>query len=291
MREVVKETGYIESYDGTKIYFESRGEGPTIVMAYGIGCLMNHWRHQAKYFSQNYRTVLFDYRGHHMSERPALLENLNVHAIAKDLKALCDHLKIEKASFWGHSFGAQVLLRTYDNNPELFENLVFINGFATNPLKGMYGLDLDPIFRNVKKGYETLPETISTLWKLSVDNPITNRLMGLAGGFNLSLTSFKDIQVYTKGVASIDFDVFTYIFESMINYNATAVLEEVKVPTLIIGGAKDSVTPLSFQREFHQKIKGSKLQIIPYGSHCSQLDMPDLVNLRIEKFLSEIAYR
>ena len=69
------------------------------------------------------------------------------------------------------------------------------------------------------------------------------------------------------------------------------VIKEVKVPTLIIGGAKDSVTPLSFQREFHQKIKGSKLQIIPYGSHCSQLDMPDLVNLRIEKFLSEIAYR
>lgn len=290
MNEIVKETGFVESFDGTKIYYESRGRGRPLVMAYGIGCLMNHWRHQSKYFSQRYRVITLDYRGHHQSGRPELMENLSVDAIAKDIQAVCQHLNLEKASFWGHSYGCQVLLRTYDSFPELFANLVLINGFATNPMRGMFGLDLDPLIRNLKKAYESLPETIGTLWRLGVDNPLSSRLMGFAGGFNLQLTSFKDIQVYSKGVASIDFDVFAELFENMMNYNASSVLNDVQIPCLIIGGSKDAVTPLSFQKEMHQKIKGSKLQVIPYGSHCSQLDMPDLVNLRIEKFLSEISY-
>ena len=291
MNEVTHKTGYVESFDGTPIYYEVRGEGRPVFLAYGIGCLINHWRHQIKYFSQKYQTIVIDYRGHHKSGRPIKKDNLSLDAIAKDIVAVCDHLNIDKASFWGHSFGAQVLLRAFDMKPELFENMVFINGFATNPMKGMFGLDIDPIFRNIKKGFETLPETISTLWKLGVDNPVTSRVMGFTGGFNLSLTSFKDIQVYTKGVASIDFDVFIEIFESMVNYNGGSVLSEVNVPSLIIGGSKDNVTPLEFQKKMHQSIKGSKLQVIPYGSHCSQLDMPDLVNLRIEKFLTEINYK
>ncbi|MFK8137362.1 MAG: alpha/beta fold hydrolase [Bdellovibrionales bacterium] len=290
MNEVTKETGYVTSFDGTKIYYEMRGEGKPIFLAYGIGCLINHWRHQIKYFSQNYKVIVIDYRGHHLSESPADYEDLNVDAIAKDIKAVCDHLKVEKLSFWGHSFGSPAVLRAYDMYPEMFENLVLINGFATNPMKGMFGLDFDPIIRNIKQGYEKLPITISSLWRIGIDNPISQRLAGLTGGFNLSLTSFKDIQAYAKGVAAIDFEIFMKLFEAMMNYNGEAMLDTIKVPTLIVGGSKDSVTPLKFQKALHSKIKGSKLQVIPYGSHCSQLDMPDLVNLRIEKFLKENSF-
>ena len=290
MNEVQKRTGYVESFDGTPIYYEVRGEGRPVFLAYGIGCLINHWRHQIKYFSQKYQTIVIDYRGHHKSSTPENRAHLNIDAIAKDIIAVCEALEIETASFWGHSFGTQVLLRAYDLKPELFENLVFVNGFATNPMKGMFGIDIDPVFRNLKKSFETMPETISTLWRLGVDNPISTRLVGLTGGFNINLTSFKDIQVYAKGVAAIEFDVFIEVFESMVNFNGTAILTSVEKPCLIIGGSKDSVTPLEFQKVLHQSVKGSKLQIIPYGSHCSQLDMPDLVNLRIEKFLSEIKY-
>jgi len=38
----------------------------------------------------------------------------------------------------------------------------------------------------------------------------------------------------------------------------------------------------------HKKIKNSQLLLVPYGSHCTQLDMPDLVNLRISRFLREL---
>jgi pimeloyl-ACP methyl ester carboxylesterase len=74
----------------------------------------------------------------------------------------------------------------------------------------------------------------------------------------------------------------------MLDYDGSKILEKIDVPTLIIGGKNDSVTPVKTQRYMHKKIKGSQLQIVPYGSHCTQLDMPDLVNLRISRFLKDI---
>ncbi len=286
---VEKTAGYFESFDGTKIYYEDRGEGPPIIFAYGIACGTNHWRHQIRYFSQNYRCITFDYRGHNKSAVPKARENLSIDALARDVQKLCQILKIEKASFWGHSFGAQVLIRTFDMTPELFGSLVFINGFATNPIQGMFGIDtVGTAFKFFKQGYEQMPETISWVWRAAVTNPLTLRLTGLAGGFNLDLTSFKDIEIYTRGVASLEVDVFLQLFEQMVNYDGRPVLERINVPTLIIGGASDSVTSLRYQKTLHNMISGSELQIVPYGSHCTQLDMPDLVNLRIEKFMKSL---
>jgi pimeloyl-ACP methyl ester carboxylesterase len=68
------------------------------------------------------------------------------------------------------------------------------------------------------------------------------------------------------------------------------VLEKIRVPTLIISGSKDGVTPASHQYAMQKKIKGSELLRVPYGSHCTQLDLPEFVNLRVEKFLNQHLY-
>jgi len=289
MSLVPKSTGTFRSFDGTRIYYEVRGEGFPIVLNYGIGCLLNHWRHQIKYFSQNYRVIAYDYRAHHRSEIPEDRAHLTCDALAQDLKALLDHLEIQKASLWGHSFGAQMLVRHYDLFPNFAHSLVFINGFVDNPLKGMFGSDVtSSAFKMMKSGYKIMPETISYLWKQSVTNPIAAQLSGLAGGFNLQLTSLKDIEIYARGIASMDLDAFITLFESMMDYDGKPVLERIEAPTMIIGGKRDSVTPQKFQKEVHQAIKGSDFFMVPYGSHCTQLDMPELVNLKIERFLKNV---
>lgn len=286
MTMVKKTTGYFKSYDGTRLYYEARGEGPPIILAYGIGCLMNHWLPQIKYFSQNYTTIVFDYRGHHNSDLPMDREQLTISSLAKDVLALINHLNITKASVWGHSFGTQVLLSAYDMTPEVFDNLVFINGFASNPIKGMFGNDLaGQSFQLLKSGFDIAPETFSYLWKKMINNPITVHASALLGGFNLSLTQLKDVEIYVRGVAAMDLSAFLRLFESMMQYDGSSVFEKITCPTLIIGGKKDSVTPQKYQEEMHLKIKGSDFMMVPYGSHCSHLDMPDFVNLRVEKFL------
>ncbi len=289
--EISKTTGTFESFDGTKIYYEVRGTGRPIVLCYGLACLINHWTHQIKAFSKEYQTIVFDYRGHHNSDTPVKRENLTIDAICQDMKLLCDHLEIKRASFWGHSLGVQYLLRLIDMYPDLVSNMVFINGFASNPIKGMFGIEALPAaFSIFKDSYKMFPSTLSTVWRSAVTNPIAIPLSALAGGFNTSLTKLKDIEVYARGVSSMDLSVFIALFEQMMNYDATPVLDRIKVPVLIISGTKDGVTPVSHQEKMHQRIKGSQFLRVPYGSHCTQLDLPDFVNLRIEKFLDEVGY-
>lgn len=292
MSDIVKHTGTFKSFDGTPIYYEVRGSGRPLVLCYGIACLMNHWIHQVKYFSTRYQTIMFDYRGHHRTPAPENREMLTLDAICQDLKGLLDHLGIKHASFWGHSYGAQVLVRAYDMYPELFDNLVFVNGFASNPIKGMFGTDIvSSVFEFCKETYRSLPGTLGWMWRAAVNNPLAIPLSSLAGGFNLSLTSLKDIEVYARGVASMDLGVFIALFDQMMKYDGSPVLDRIKVPTLIISGNKDGVTPISYQEEMHKRIKGSQLLKVPFGSHCTQLDLPDFVNGRIERFLDEIKYR
>lgn len=286
MQTVSKTTGSFESFDGTPIYYEIRGEGEPLFLVYGIACLINHWHHQIEYFSKKYKVIAFDLRGHQKSTPVADFGQLSMEALAKDILGLMDHLKIPKAHFAGHSFGAPLILKVYDMSPNSVHSMIFINGFARNPIKGMFGLDVvEPFFYFVKSQYQSQPDVWNTLWKLAVDNPMSMYLAALAGGFNLKVTHFKDIEVYMRGVARLNLEVFLTLFEVLMEYNGEPVLEKIEAPALIISGEKDMVTPIRFQYHFKEKIKHSDFVLVPYGSHCTQLDFPDYTNLKIEKFL------
>ena len=288
MNKIEKKLGYFESFDGQKIYFESRGKGAPIVFVYGLACLMNHWHHQIDYFSQNYRTLIIDLRGHHKTSKPNNLENLTITSLGKDLEALLNHLKIQKAHFVGHSFGAQIMLSAYQKNPDMFQSMTFINGFASNPINEMFGLGIiEKIYHFVNSRYNENPSLWKTLWKLSIESPLAVPFSSIAGGFNLKLTSLKDIQVYVKGVANMDLDVFLKLFEQLMTFHGELILPSIKCATLIISGENDKVTPPKFQKELSEKINASEYLLVPYGSHCTQLDFPDYINLRLEKFFLE----
>jgi len=288
MKKTEKETGVFQSFDNTPIYYEVRGQGEPLVLIYGIACLMNHWHHQMEYFSQNYKVITFDIRGHHKSQPLGNPQNLKISDLIQDLQGLMKHLNISKAHFAGHSFGAPLLLDLYRVQPELVGSMIYINGFSKNPIKGMFGLDVvEPFYYFVKEQYQKAPDLWTTLWRLAVDNPLSMLLAGAAGGFNLKLTHFKDIEVYARGVARMDLRTFLVLFEELMKFDGEEILPLVKIPTLIISGERDNVTPQKFQHEFHQKISGSEFVLVPYGSHCTQLDFPEYINMKIEEFLKK----
>lgn len=289
MDTISLQTGTFKSFDDSEIYYEIRGEGSPIVMIYGIACLMNHWHHQINYFSKTHKVITFDLRGHHKSASITNLENLNFESISQDIFGLLNHLKLPRAHFMGHSFGVPALLDFYSRNPDMVTSMVFINGFASNPIKGMFGLEIiEPLFYFIKDKYWKQQDLWKTLWKVTIDNPMAMYVAALAGGFNLRLTHFKDIEVYVRGVSGISLDVFITLFEEMMKFDREDILPEIKIPTLIISGEKDNVTPVKFQYKFRDLIPNSEFVLVPYGSHCTQLDFPDYTNLKIEKFYSEI---
>lgn len=283
MNTTQKTSGFYKTQDGAELYYEIRGEGEPVVFIYGIACLLNHWHHQLYGMATGWKTYGFDLRGHQQSTRGSS-DKLTVRGLAEDLVELFDFWKISKAHLVGHSFGVPIAIQAYELMPERICSLALINGFAQNPIQGMFGLEIvEPVYKILRKAYDAQPEIFKWSWQHLVDNPVSMLLASLAGGFNIQLTQIKDIEVYARGVASLDLEVFLTLFDDMMKFDGYAIAKSIQVPTLIMAGEKDSVTPFHFQEKLHHSIAGSELVPLPYGSHCCQLDFPDYVNLRLEK--------
>ncbi len=281
-----KRVGSFQSFDGTKIYYETHGQGEPIIMIYGLACLINHWHFQIEHFSQNYQVIAFDIRGHHKSAIPTNPSNLTLDAISKDVSALLRELGIRKAHFFGHSLGVQALLKAYEQFPEHFLSMVLVNGFARNPIQGMFGTNImENLFYFFKSRFESHPELMSTIWLNMIDNPVAIFGAGAVGGFNMRLAPVRDMEIYARGVSRVPMSVFISFFEDMMAFRGDQVAPTVSIPSLIIGGDRDGVTPPRFQKDLHEQIPQSEYLQVPYGSHCTQLDFPDYVNLKIENFL------
>jgi pimeloyl-ACP methyl ester carboxylesterase len=282
--------GYVKGFDGTKLFYSTEGKGKPLVFCYGLVCSSLHWTYQIEHFQQSHQAVWFDYRGHQNSEVPKNLKSLTLENIARDLGTVLDELGIKECVLLGHSMGVNVVLEFYRQNPERVLGMVLANGTAKRPLETLFRNNaLQAGFQILKKAYQKSPELVSLLWKLQKGNPIARTLVAL-GGFNPHLTPQADIELYVDQVAEMDPAILIHLIENYDNYDATAWLHTIQVPTMILAGEQDNMTPVEQQELMHQLIPHSQLEVIRHGSHCPQMDLPDLVNLKIEKFLDELNY-
>jgi pimeloyl-ACP methyl ester carboxylesterase len=67
--------------------------------------------------------------------------------------------------------------------------------------------------------------------------------------------------------------------------SSVAFLPQINIPTLIIGGAEDQVTPPALQTEMQENIKGAQLLMLPQTGHIAHMEEADTVTAEIEKFL------
>jgi pimeloyl-ACP methyl ester carboxylesterase len=68
--------------------------------------------------------------------------------------------------------------------------------------------------------------------------------------------------------------------------DSTALLSSIHVPTLVVVGDEDTVTPPSASEEMHHAIAGSELVRIPQAGHLSNLEQPELFNAALAAFLT-----
>ncbi len=282
--------GFFKSFDGTKLFYSVEGKGPPLVFCYGLVCSSLHWTYQIERFRQTHQCIWFDYRGHQNSDTPKDLSSLTLENIARDLKVLLDELGVQKPVFLGHSMGVNVVLEFYRQNPERVAAMVLGNGTARQPLETLFRVNaFQAGFKLLKAAYEKSPAAVKGLWRLAKNNPLARTLVSF-GGFNPHLTPQEDIELYVNQVAEMDPAILIHLIGNYDSYDATAWLNSIQVPTFIFGGELDSMVPFELQELMHQLIPGSQLEIIRHGSHCPQMDLPDLVNAKIEKFLGEIDY-
>jgi pimeloyl-ACP methyl ester carboxylesterase len=282
--------GYVKSFDDTRIFYSIEGTGKPIIFCYGLVCSSLHWTYQISHFRKSHQAIWFDYRGHQNSDVPKDMNSLTLDAISQDLEILLDELKVKDAVFMGHSMGVNVVLEFYRRHPEKVKGMILANGAATRPLETMFRHNsMQAGFELINKIYKQSPFIVRKVWQMMRMNPLTKTLITL-GGFNPHLTPSDDINLYIQQVGEMDPAILINLIHNYRNVDAAAWLHTVKAPTLIIAGEQDRLIPVEQQELLHQLIPNSQIEVIKHGSHCPQMDLPEHVNLRIEKFMQEIGY-
>ena len=141
----------------------------------------------------------------------------------------------------------------------------------------------------MKKAHQLSPKLFRKFWQISKFSPLARTMVAL-GGFNPHLTPIADIELYVKQVAEMDPAIFINLIGNYEEYDSTSWLHTIKAPTLIISGDQDHITPIAESELMHQLISTSTFEVIKHGSHCAQMDLPELVNLKIENWLKDILY-
>jgi pimeloyl-ACP methyl ester carboxylesterase len=281
----------VASSDGTRIAIhDTKGAGPAIVLANGLGGPFMSWRHQVDYLSDRYRIVSWDYRGLYGSTRPSgEPPRVEVAAHVDDLERVLEQTGIERAAFVGWSMGVQVILELYERRPELVSHLVLINGTYGKPLdttgvplsSRLVPVAVDQIRRihelasGMLKRATRWPETV--LWL---------KRLGLVGA-TIDEELFREIAIE---FGSVDLDLYLRILRSLGEHDASHVLDNVNVPTLVITGDRDLFTPRQLAQQMARRIPGGEILVVRGATHYAAIEYPELVNLRIEKFLREHGY-
>ena len=115
---------------GARIYYETEGQGPPLVLAHGMGfgSDLNMWRATGYIdaLKDDFRLVLFDIRGHGRSGKPGKAPSAksNLSDPSDDVVSILDTLGIAKAHFFGYSMGAGVGFKQAVVHPDRFYSFV-----------------------------------------------------------------------------------------------------------------------------------------------------------------------
>ncbi|MBI1909228.1 MAG: alpha/beta hydrolase [Deltaproteobacteria bacterium] len=276
------------SFDKTPIVYRSVGEGNPIICCNGLGVSTFFWVYLERFFKGSYQIVTWDYRGHGHSGLNKNIKNYSVDALVKDLKAVVDRLKIKKAIFTGHSLGVQVILEFYRRYPERVRALIPCLGTYGHPMDTFYNMRLSRyIFQACYWLGIHFPREANLISRFFLNNPASFFLGGILKVMHTGMISHEDCDRYVNHVLAMDPLFFSTLWKSYHEHSTEDVLKKIRVPTLIIAGEDDQFTPVWISKKMSRLIPRSELLIVKKGTHAALVEQPELLNLRIEKFLNE----
>ncbi len=276
--------------DGTPLAFATGGpkDGTPLVCCNGVGVSTFFWDYLGEYFSPRHPVVVWDYRGHGASGVPPTLRDVSMASIAEDLARVMDAAEVERAVLLGHSMGSQVVLEFYRLFPDRVLGLVPILGAFGHPADTF----LDPrvgraLYRGAYEVGTRIPDLVNLGMRLVLRKPIAWQFARLTGIVHPDLCRKEDMDPYMEHLSRLDVAVFLEMVRAAQEHDAGPVLGDIRVPALVVAGERDLFTPRHLSVEMAGRMPLAELLEIPRGSHAALIEQPELINLRLEKFLRE----
>jgi pimeloyl-ACP methyl ester carboxylesterase len=283
------DSGFTEGEDGTRIHWSVVGEGaPALVCCDGIGCDGFAWKYLVRDFAPRHRIVRWHYRGHGRSAIPQDRSHVGFDDICADLSAVLKATGTPQAVFFGHSMGVQVALEYHRRHPEHVQGLALICGSHGLPLDTFHDSKaLKIILPSMIAAAGRWPDATNLIWKFAAGGELAYQIATHLE-VNGKLVHREDFTPYFRHLSSMDPRLFLGMLKHASEHTAFDHLPSVKVPTLIVAGTADTFTPYWLSEEMHDRIPGAEMLTVPGGTHVAPIEHPELVTLRLEKFLARI---
>jgi len=255
--------------DGASIEYEVRGEGPAVLLlhAFPLGLFM--WDAQAEALSPTHRVVRFDARGFGGSaagEGPLTMER-----IADDGAFLLDHLGIEKAVVGGCSMGGYAAFAFVRRHPQRLAGLVLQDTRAGG----------DPA--EAKANRATLAAKVLAEGAPAAVEAFLPKLVGETSHRERPalVASLRDriLSASPRGIANA-------LHGLAARADSRETLPMIAVPTLVLVGAEDVLTPPDEATTMAAAIPRARLDVIPAAGHLANLEDPSAVNAALQAFLA-----
>lgn len=279
---------FVPVSNGTRIFARERGSGPPILLCDGLGCDGYIWNALLPDLAQDHRVIHWNYRGHGRSDPPSSHADLAVDVMVSDLIAILDAFEVERATVFGHSMGVQLVLQAALDHPERFCGLVLMCGSYGRPLDTFHHNDqLRYLFPSIFKLHQRFSTLTQRLWSAVNDNPI---IWDIARHLEMDADKIArdTVRPYFEHLASMDLTVFLATLDQVRLHTVEPRLRELTAPTLVVAGEKDTFTPVWLSRRMARLIADSELLVLDSGSHVAPLEQPELVGIRVRRFLDRV---
>ena len=230
------------------LHYKVEGSGETLVFIHGLSDDLNYWEFLATNLKKHYRVIRFDLPGHGQSELGE--DDITLDKYCKDLKKLLDMLNIEKANLIGFSLGGAIALNFAIRCPEYVSSLVLISSFAKTDIH------LRDVFINFKNALDTGFEEFYDYILPMVLCP------------DVIEENWEELELL-KQLASQSANTQAYIkaIDAVLTFDVEEELSLIDVPSLIMAGKYDEITPAVIQKDMQENIENSKLIIFDNTRH------------------------
>ena len=254
----------------TILPYADRGRGEALVLLHGFPLDSRMWHAQIERLSDHYRVIAPDLRGFGQSRRsdPFTLESL-----ADDIHLFIEQLVAVPCVLGGLSMGgyvAQVYARKY---PRDLRGLILVDTKAEGDTP------------QAKQGRDQMIELVRSSGAAAVAEALVPKL--LAEGTRKSRPEV--LRALRALIENCPPRTIEYALAALRDRpDLSGDLSSIGVPTLVIVGDQDAITPPSFSEAMQRAIPNATLEVIRGAGHMAPMEQPEQVNRAIERFLTSL---
>ena len=238
--------------------YVDEGEGEVMLLLHGLFGALSNWDDVIRQFAANYRIVIPMLPVYEMPVRKAGLNELNAF-----LEKFVNEMALDDMTIMGNSLGGHIgIMYTIANQPKV-KRLVLTgsSGLFENTMGGSYP----------KRGsYEYIKERVE--YTFYDPNTIGKEYIDEVFDITTSIPKCMSIVAIAKSAQ---------------RNNMAEELHKINVPTLLVWGLNDTITPPLVGHEFNRLIANSRLRFIDCCCHAPMMEDPERFNVLLEEFLQE----